>query len=88
MRFLQATVIAFAALVASSAALKGTVKSWDDEKGIGYITPDDESPDVYFYRSEVDPEDRALLEEGKEVDFDLKSGPKRQKTVNGVPQLG
>lgn len=54
MRFLQATIIAFAAFIASSAALKGIVKSWDSEKGIGYITPDDGSPDVYFYRSEVD----------------------------------
>ncbi len=53
----------------------GTVKWFNDAKGFGFIKQDNE-PDVFVHYSQIVGEGFRTLEEGQEVKFDLKEGPK------------
>ena len=58
----------------------GTVKWFNDEKGFGFITPDDGSADLFVHQSAV-PAGRALAE-GTKVTFDAESGDKGPRAAN------
>ena len=53
----------------------GTVKWFNDAKGFGFIKQDDES-DVFVHYSQIVGDGFRTLEEGQQVQFDLKEGPK------------
>ncbi|MBI4517902.1 MAG: cold shock domain-containing protein [Deltaproteobacteria bacterium] len=65
----------------------GTIKKIVRDKGFGFITPDDNSDDVFFHRSRMAPkvifED---LREGEEVEFQLKPGEKGPQAFNLKPR--
>ncbi len=63
----------------------GTVKWFSDEKGFGFITPDDQSKDVFVHHSAIVANGYRSLAEGAKVSYETESGPKGPKAVNVQP---
>ena len=53
----------------------GTVKFFNDQKGFGFIKPDDGSADVFVHRSNVQTSEQTLLDEQR-VEYELGQGRK------------
>jgi len=47
-----------------------------DNKGFGFIMPDEGSDDVFFHQSEIQMEGFRTIEEGQRVEFEVEEGPK------------
>jgi CspA family cold shock protein len=61
----------------------GTVKWFSDEKGFGFITPDDgDGRDVFVHHSSIVGGGYRSLAEGARVSFETEAGPKGPKAVN------
>ena len=60
----------------------GTVKWFSDEKGYGFITPEDGSKDLFVHFSGISGDGFKSLTEGAKVEFDSESGDKGPKAVN------
>jgi len=54
----------------------GTVKWFNNEKGFGFITPDDGGADLFAHQSEIQVKGFRSLDEGAKVEFEVKQGPK------------
>lgn len=61
----------------------GTVKWFDNQKGYGFITPEN-GKDVFVHHSAIKGEGYKSLEEGQQVSFDIEKGPKGDKAINVV----
>ena len=57
---------------------KGTVKFFNDEKGFGFIIPEDGSKDVFVHKTGT----TARLNEGDEVTYEVEQGQKGPSAVN------
>ena len=62
--------------------VQGTVKWFNDQKGFGFITPDDGSPDVFAHFSEIQSEGFKSLPEGQKVEFEVQQGDKGPRAAN------
>jgi CspA family cold shock protein len=60
----------------------GTVKWFSDEKGFGFITPDEGSKDLFVHHSSIEAEGYRSLAEGARVEYESESGDKGPKAVN------
>ena len=61
--------------------IEGTVKSFNDSKGFGFISRED-GADVFVHQSEIRAEGFRSLNVGDKVRFDLVDGPKGPRAVN------
>jgi CspA family cold shock protein len=60
----------------------GTVKWFSDDKGFGFITPDDQSKDLFVHHSSIAGDGYRSLAEGAKVSYDSEAGPKGPKAIN------
>ncbi len=54
----------------------GTVKWFNDDKGFGFITPDDGGRDAFVHFSAIQGDGFKSLPEGAKVSYELGEGPK------------
>lgn len=60
----------------------GTVKWFSDDKGFGFITPDDRSKDLFAHHTAIVGDGYRSLAEGAKVSHDAEIGDKVPKAVN------
>jgi cold shock protein len=69
-------------ITGGSAMATGTVKWFSDDKGFGFITPDETGKDLFVHHSGIDAGGFRSLAEGARVSYDAESGDKGPKAVN------
>jgi len=62
---------------------KGTVKWFNDQKGFGFITPED-GADVFVHHTAIQGDGFKTLAEGQAVEFEITKGPKGNQAQNVV----
>ena len=60
----------------------GTVKWFSDEKGFGFITPDEPGKDLFVHHQAIISDGYRSLAEGAKVSYDAEAGDKGPKAVN------
>ena len=66
---------------------RGTVKWFNDQKGFGFITPDDGSKDVFVHHSAIQGGGFKSLAENDAVNFETEQGQKGPRATN-VEKIG
>ncbi|MBX9967798.1 MULTISPECIES: cold-shock protein [Priestia] len=64
---------------------KGTVKSFNESKGSGFITPEDGSKEVFVHSNAIDREEYKNLAEGQKVEFEIHKGAKGPSAIKVHP---
>jgi cold shock protein len=60
----------------------GTVKWFSDEKGFGFVTPDDGGKDLFVHHTGIIGDGYRSLAEGAKVTYEAQAGDKGPKAVN------
>jgi cold shock protein len=62
---------------------RGKVKWFSNQKGYGFITPENGN-DVFVHHTAIQGEGYKSLQEGQDVEFEIEKGPKGEQAVNVV----
>ncbi len=62
---------------------KGTVKFYNEQKGFGFIQPDDGGKDVFVHASALERAGMSALREGQKVSFDTQQDRRTGKIAVG-----
>jgi CspA family cold shock protein len=60
----------------------GTVKWFSDEKGFGFVTPDEPGKDLFVHHSAIAGDGYKSLAEGAKVSYDAEADSKGPRAVN------
>jgi len=60
----------------------GTVKWFNNDKGFGFITPDESGRDLFVHHSSIAGNGFKSLDEGAKVSFEVEEGPKGPAASN------
>ena len=60
----------------------GTVKWFNDQKGFGFITPEDGQRDCFVHHTAIQTEGFRTLNEGNQVEFEIVEGTKGPAAEN------
>jgi CspA family cold shock protein len=60
----------------------GTVKWFNNDKGYGFITPEDGGKDLFVHHTGISGEGFKSLPEGARVEFEAAEGPKGPQATN------
>jgi len=60
----------------------GTVKWFNDQKGFGFITPEDGGKDCFVHHSAIQAQGFRSLNEGDKAEFEITQGPKGPAAEN------
>jgi cold shock protein len=60
----------------------GTVKWFNNQKGYGFIAPENGGKDVFVHHTAIQGEGFKTLNEGDAVAFDIVPGPKGEQAAN------
>ena len=63
---------------------RGTVKWFNDQKGFGFITPEDGGKDCFVHHSAIQAQGFKTLSEGDKVEYDITQGAKGPAAENVV----
>jgi len=63
----------------------GTVKWFNDDKGFGFITPDEPGKDLFVHYTGIVGDGFKSLAEGSQVSYDAEPSDKGPKAVNVTP---
>ena len=63
---------------------RGTVKWFNDQKGFGFIAPEDGGKDVFVHHTAIKADGFRSLAEGQQVEFDVIQDVKGLKAINVV----
>ena len=64
---------------------KGTVKWFSDQKGYGFIAPEDGGSDLFVHHSNVEGEGFKSLQDGQKVEYEAQEGKKGPEAVKVRP---
>jgi len=62
--------------------MRGKVKWFNNQKGFGFITPDDGGKDVFVHHTSIQMEGYKTLAEKQEVEYDLEQSDKGPRAIN------
>jgi cold shock protein len=60
----------------------GTVKWFSDDKGFGFVTPDEPGKDLFVHHSAIEGDGFKSLAEGAKVSYDAQADAKGPRAVN------
>jgi len=62
--------------------MKGKVKWFNNQKGFGFITPDDEGRDVFVHHTAIKMDGFRTLAEKQDVEYDVEDAEKGPRAIN------
>lgn len=63
----------------------GKVKWFNDQKGFGFITPDDGGKDLFVHHTSIEATGFKTLREDQAVEFEIAEGPKGPQATKVKP---